>query len=311
MISRERVFKALSHEEPDRVPYNARLCIELQNAMQNEMLEGIDYRKYYKEDILFADIRFPEYLKRSLSYLPLPEKEDIVRTTETIRKMKQEGLAICNTYTPGVYEHIKEFLGDENALVDMYDSPVELKDRIDNVTEWLCKLNEIKVSMGIDICWIGDDIGAQKSLIMSLNHYREFYKPCHRELVNRIKKVNPAVKVAFHCCGHVTPLIPDLIDVGVDILETVQPEANNDLKFIKKEFGRDIVFWGAIGMQSVFYNRPSSEVVEEVRSSLRIMSKGGGYIAAPCHTVTPEMSLENVKAFYHALNNYGGYPNPG
>lgn len=311
MNSRERFFTTLKHMEPDRVPYNARLCKELLAAIREETAGSIDYRDYYKEDIYFVEIEFPEYLNRSLDYLPIPEKASIEKAKEDIERLKDKGVVVCNTYIPGVYEHVKEFIGDEAALIGMYEEPDDLKQKIKKVAEWLVAINEINAKAGFDICWIGDDIGAQNSLIMSPDCYREFYKPYHRELVQRIKGINPDAKVAFHCCGHVVPLIPELMEIGVDILETLQPEANNDLKMIKSKYGKDITFWGAIGMQSVFFNRSPEEVREEVCLSLRIMAAGGGYIAAPCHTVTKDMTVGNVKAFYEAVIAYGEYPTPG
>lgn len=310
MSSRERVFKALNHEEPDRVPYNARLDRELAEALQKVPGDGVDYRMYFNEDIIFTDINF-EYSKLSLDYFPLPDKGEILQAAKRIKEIKDEGKVAVNSYIAGVYEHIKALMGGEAALVAMYESPEGLLRNIEKIAEWLCKLNGIFAMAGVDICWIGDDIGAQKSLIMSPNDYKRFYRPYHKEIVNSIRKINPDIKVAFHCCGHVAPLIPELIDIGVDILETVQPEADNDLRYIKNEYGKYISFWGAIGNQSVFSCKTTDEVRDGICESLRIMSKGGGYIASPCHTLTNEVKIENVMTFYYTVSKYGFYPEPG
>jgi len=311
MNHRERVFAAINHTEPDRVPYNARLCPEIQNVMKSILPTGADHREIYQEDIYFVGVSFPAYENRTLDYLPLPTKEAVDKLKREVQDLKDKEVVVCNTYIPGVYEHVKDFLGDETALVGMYEEPEELKAVITKVANWLYQINEINATVGFDICWIGDDIGAQNALIMSPASYREFYKPHHRELVKRIKRINTQAKVAFHCCGHVMPLIPELLDIGVDILETVQPEAHNDLIRIKADYGDKMTFWGAIGMQSVFFDHTPAQVKEAVRQSLEIMSSGGGYIAAPCHTVTKEMKIENVIAFYETLQAYGVYPSPG
>lgn len=304
MTARERVFKSLNHQEPDRIPYNARLCWELVEALKTEMSPGIDYREYFKEDIIFVDVPFTEYEKISFDNLLLPQKEAALAAADEVKKYKAEGLIVCNSYMPGIYEHIKAFFGDEEALVGMYDNPDDLMNKIEKVTEWLCKVYEMIALMDTDICWTGDDIGAQRSLIMSSDNYRNFYRPYHKELIGYIKKSNPKAKIAFHCCGHVTPIISDLIDVGVDILECVQPEAGNDLYFIKREYGKNITFWGAIGTQSVFFNRPPNEIKAEIIKSLEIMSDGGGYFAAPCHTLTNEVTVDAVKTFYETMINF-------
>jgi len=117
------------------------------------------------------------------------------------------------------------------------------------------------------------------------------------------------VKIAFHSCGHVYPLVRDLIEIGVDILEAVQAETM-DMALLKREFGRDICFWGGVGAQSVLQGTPE-QVLEGVRATLRIMAPGGGYIAAPCHTLTEEVPPDNIVAFHEALRRYGAYPRPG
>jgi len=313
MNSRERFFTALSHKEPDRVPYNAFLCEAKENELQSLMKNGEDYRKFYQEDIMFCEFGITEEVWRKISFenLPLPSKEQIARAKAEGERLKAEGTVTCNAYVPGVYESLKQIIGDENALVLIYEDPEKLAEMIEKIGEWRCEIAKIHAENGMDICFIGDDIGAQQSLIMSLNSYREFYKPYHKKLVEVIKKANPQCKVAFHCCGYIMPLVPELIEVGVDILQTVQPEANNDLKLLKETYGNDITFWGAIGMQSVFFGHTPEYVREVVLETLKIMSANGGYIAAPCHKATEDIHIENVIAFYETMMAFGAYPRPG
>jgi uroporphyrinogen decarboxylase len=129
-------------------------------------------------------------------------------------------------------------------------------------------------------------------------------------IVEHLRKLRSDVRIAFHCCGYVTALIPDLIEMGIDILEAVQPECM-DLASLKREFGRDIFFLGAIGTQGILAKPSRAEVLEGVRKTLELMAPGGGYIAAPSHTLTEEVPWQTVDAFHEALQRYGAYPHPG
>ncbi|MEI6500123.1 MAG: uroporphyrinogen decarboxylase family protein, partial [Armatimonadota bacterium] len=177
---------------------------------------------------------------------------------------------------------------------------------LERITEWKSALYSAYVAAGVDIVWIGDDLGTQRSLVMSPAQYRQWYRPHHQQIVDRLRSLRPDVKIAFHCCGHVTPLIGDLIEIGVDILEAVQSEAM-DLSELKREYGADITFWGGVGAQSILSGTPE-DVRQGVRETLRLMAPGGGYIAAPCHTLTPEVPFGNVVALHEALCELGTYP---
>ena len=145
---------------------------------------------------------------------------------------------------------------------------------------------------------------------MSPDLYRQWYRPCHFRIIQHLRKIRTNVRIAFHCCGYVTTLIPDLIEIGSDILEAVQAECM-DIGLLKREFGMDISFWGAVGAQSVLARTTPQQVIDGVRKTLSIMAPGGGYIAAPCHTLTEEVPWESVVAFHETVQRYGAYPFPG
>ena len=124
----------------------------------------------------------------------------------------------------GVYEQSKDWIGDEATMVGPYSDPKGFSEMLDRIVEWKCSLYGGFAAAGTDIVWIGDDLGTQRSLVMSPAQYREWYRPRHQRIVDHLRSIKSDVKIAFHCCGHVTPLIRDLIEVGIDILEAVQPE---------------------------------------------------------------------------------------
>lgn len=310
MTSRERVLTAVEHREPDRVPFNLRLVPEMAQRL-SERLGTEDYAEFFGHDVRYVALSVPSCPAGvpPAEWTPRPTRTDVAQLTQAARAFHERGLATCSAYACGVFEQAKEWLDDEAALVAPYESPKEFARLLDRITEWKCAVYEAYAEAGVDIVWIGDDLGTQRALVMSPQQYRTWYRPRHEYIVSSLHRRRSDVKIAFHSCGHVYPLIRDLINIGVDILEAVQPETM-DLALLKREFGRDICFWGGIGAQSVLQGSPE-QVVEGVRATLRLMAPGGGYIAAPCHTLTEEVALDNITAFHEALQRYGAYPRPG
>ena len=310
MNSRERVFAAIAHQEPDRVPYNLRpsaAMVETLRADQNDPELAFD--DFFKHDIRYVGLSIPETPAgvSPQEWTPAPTEEALAQCAARVQELKDKEVVVCAGYVCGVFEHAKAWLGDEPTLTLPFDNPAELETILDRITEWKMSLYGGYVRSGVDIVWIGDDLGTQRSLVMSPDQYRQWYKPRHLRIIRHLRGIEPDVLVAFHCCGFVTTLIPDLIDVGIDMLETVQAECM-DLRELKREFGQDLTFWGGVGTQSAMHKETREEVVEGVKATLKIMAPGGGYIAAPCHDLTEEVTLQNAKAYYEALELFGSYP---
>ena len=312
MNSRERFYTAVNHREPDRVPYVALLYPQLSEGLNAQLPPGTDYRDYYGEDIRIIGVEYPEYqsIKLKDNIFPLPAKEAAQKARREVESVKERGLVTCNAYMPGIFENFKGFTDDEFALVNMIAEPEETKILIGRITDWLCRLFEIYAGIGYDICFNGDDIGTQHSTIMGMRSYREFYKDNHKKLFNSIKNTNSDAVVAFHCCGYMHTILPEWIDIGIDMVHSVQPEAN-DLQYLKNTFGDKIVFWGALGLQSEMYYLSLDEMDEAMQKCINIMAPGGGFIAATSNYVTGEVSLDKIKLMYRALQKYGIYPKTG
>lgn len=310
ITSRQRVLKTIAHQEPDRVPFNMRIDAKHWERFRKEF-GPIDFAEHLAHDIRYVCFPLPNQPPNipNCEWIPLPDTDAIRVTAETVNNLQKQGLAVCSGYHAGIYEQAKSWLGDEATLIGPYENPVKFMEMLEKITDWKCALHEHYVRAGVDIVWTGDDLGTQRSLVMSPDMYRQWYRPFHRRLVNHLRDIRSDIKIAFHCCGYVTPLIPDLIDIGFDVLEAVQSECMN-IAELKREFGRDLVFWGAVGAQSVM-QLPKSEMMKGIQKTLQIMSPGGGYIASPCHTITEEVSWENILAFHEAMHIYGTYSNPG
>jgi uroporphyrinogen decarboxylase len=262
-----------------------------------------DFAEHFGHDVRYVGAAFPPDEPAGPRRVPVPEEGAWQAVSEQTKQLQQRGLAVCGGYSCGVFEQAKHWLGDEKTLVGMTENPRALREVLDTITEGKTAIYSGYSRAGVDIVWMGDDLGTQRSLVMSPRDYREWYRPRHAAIVQAIRQANPEVFIAFHCCGHVTPLIPDLIEIGIDCLEAVQAETM-DISALKREFGRDIAFWGGVGAQSVLARPMPEEVRTGVHETLQIMSPGGGYIAAPCHTLTEEVPWENVVAFHAAMGEF-------
>jgi len=164
-----------------------------------------------------------------------------------------------------------------------------------------------EVGDAVDIVAWGDDLGYQGGPMMSLELYRRTLKPAHRRMMDLMKSRSKA-KVLFHSCGSVYAFIPDLIDIGVDILNPIQVAAKDmDSARLKREFGRDLCFWGGIDTQRVMPAGTPQEVREEVKRRIEHMAAGGGYVVATVHNIQAEVPPENVLAMIEAAHEFGRY----
>jgi uroporphyrinogen decarboxylase len=155
----------------------------------------------------------------------------------------------------------------------------------------------------IDIFMLGDDFGSENGLLLSPSIFRRFFKPALRCLINLAKKFN--LKTMLHCCGGVRELIPDFIEMGLDILNPIQiPAEGMDPEDLKREFGKDICFHGSIDVQKELPFRTPDEIRKIVRSRIEILGKNGGFILAPSHNLQPDISVDNVIAMYEAEREY-------
>ncbi|GAI15838.1 unnamed protein product, partial [marine sediment metagenome] len=155
----------------------------------------------------------------------------------------------------------------------------------------------------IDIFMLGDDFGSENGLLISLPMFRRFFKPALRCLIDSAKKFN--LKTMLHSCGAVREIIPDLIGMGLDILNPIQIRAKGmDPEDLKREFGRDICFHGSIDVQKELPFRTPEEIRKIVRSRIKILGKNGGFILAPSHNLQLDIPIDNIVAMYEAEREY-------
>lgn len=200
--------------------------------------------------------------------------------------------------------------GFEQFYVDLALNPEFVTYMMGRTVEYKCAFWQralTELDGLVDVVLEYDDLAGQKSLLFSPDMYRKHIKPLHKKLFDCIKQF--PVKLFYHTDGAVRPLIGDLIDIGIDILNPVQfTAANMDLKELKQEFGHDLVFWGGgVDTQGVLGTGTPEEVKEDVKRNIEALAPGGGFIFATVHDIQANVPPENIVAMWEAWKTYGVY----
>jgi uroporphyrinogen decarboxylase len=161
----------------------------------------------------------------------------------------------------------------------------------------------------IDMVCEVDDLGMQKSTLISKSLFQELFLPYHRTLWAEIKKMRPGVKIWLHSCGSIAPFIGDLIDAGLDVLNPVQINAANmDPLYLKKEFGKDITFWGGgADTQIILPTGTRQQVVDHVKRNIDAFAPGGGFVFSSVHNIQPDVRPENFMTAWETFQEYCKY----
>ena len=197
--------------------------------------------------------------------------------------------------------------GLEQVMSNMVMNKDFMHAYLDRLVQWIDQAGTRMVGLGVDIIWVGDDFGMQDRMLISPQLFREFFKPRYAELFAKWKAINPQVKIAFHSDGEIYAIIPDFIEIGLDILNPVQPKSMDPAR-LKKCYGQHLTFWGTVDIQEVMPFGTAADVANEVRHRLRTVGPGGGLMIAPAHNIQPEVPLENILAFYDTAKTAGRYP---
>jgi uroporphyrinogen decarboxylase len=219
----------------------------------------------------------------------------------TIKRYKND-FGIIGDLETSIFETSWYLAGLEKILLDLLSEPPYLNKLLDKILEINLSTGIELIRRGADLIWAGDDFGGQQGMLIDPDLWRHHFKPRIREMFENFRKANPEIKIAWHSCGSIVPIIPDFIELGLDILNPIQPEAKGmDPVFLKKEFGRDLVFFGGISVQDLLPNGSPGQIRNEVRRIASILGNGGGYIIAPAHNIQADTPVENAMAFFEAV----------
>jgi uroporphyrinogen decarboxylase len=146
---------------------------------------------------------------------------------------------------------------------------------------------------------LGDDVSTQLAMMISPAIWKQYLKPRMAHIIAAARKAKPDMLIFYHGDGNLTDIVPDLIEIGVDVLNPVQPECVNAFA-LKKQYGDKLSFWGTIGTQTTMPFSSPAEIERIVKTNIEVMGRGGGFLVAPTHTLEPDVPWENIEAFVNA-----------
>jgi uroporphyrinogen decarboxylase len=242
---------------------------------------------------------------------PWPDPHDPGRCRglkEEARRLRQEtDYAIALNMPGGVVTQAQFLRGFEDWFADLIADPTFYQALLERITDlWIEMAKDELDAAGdcADFCFFGDDVAFQDGPMMSMELYRKMVKPYHARVFSYIKSRSSA-KILYHTCGSVAHLIPDLIELGVDALNPIQVSAKGmDTKTLKREFGKDLCFWGGIDTQRVLPFGSVQDVQVEVRRRVEDLGPDG-YCVCAVHNLQADVSPENICAMYDAAREYG------
>jgi len=334
MTPREIVLSQIHHKETAEIPYTlgfegdvsqrldahygsaawrSRLIpyMVTVGAVETDPKEPIDeryardgYGGIWRQDLRPWHLEKPPLAEPSFDGYAFPRPESFFRPA-----WKERGVKTC-TETPGsflvgglgwgLFERSWNLRGFENILMDAIAEPDFFAEVLDRLTALYLAFVKYTADMPVDGILFGDDWGDQRGVILGPERWRRFLKP-------RWAKIYEAVRargkiVMSHSCGSVAEIIPDLIEIGLDVLESVQPEAAEMNPYeLKKKWGDKITFWGCLGTQSTIPWGTPDDIRREVRHLKTAMGVGGGFILSPAKPLQPETPTENAVAVVEAF----------
>ena len=232
-----------------------------------------------------------------------PDGNGTEAQADAVKKLHDAGRPVIGSMQCTVWETAWYMRGMENLMCDMMAEDPMAEILLDRVTDLAVQRAVSFARAGADVIFLGDDIGMQHTIMMSEGLYGEWLKPRLKRVIDAARAANPDVLIFYHSCGHVTELIPQLIEAGVDVLDPVQPECM-DFRQIFDTFGDRLSFHGTIGTQSVMPFGTPDEVRRKVFEHLDIAGPSGGLYVCPTHLLEPEVPVENVAAYIQACIDY-------
>jgi uroporphyrinogen decarboxylase len=337
ITSRERVLTALNHQQPDRTPIFASFVPEISEqlrsafgireadldvALGNDMVKtcvglelsfyggarpeyacpwGIRWHWARNESGEYTEIAEsplagnPDKLDKF--HMPDPEEESQYDTFRQMKALYGKEKWIIGSSQISVFEAAWYLRGMEDLMADMVLEPDYVHALMDKVMRFPLVAARKHAEMGADMVWFGDDVAHQQGMMMSVDMWRTFLKPRFAKLFAEPRKVNPAIKICYHSCGNCEAILDDLVEIGLDVLNPVQPMAIDPFK-LKKRYGKHLALFGGLCVQHTMPAGSPDEVRAAVRRLKAECGQGGGYILAPAHHLQADTPLDNIAAFY-------------
>jgi uroporphyrinogen decarboxylase len=243
-----------------------------------------------------------------LSY-PFPDYNEPYRWKgfdAKVAALKQNDLIAIAFMQMTIFEVAWYLRGMENFMVDLIANREFAETLLDAILNIRTGMAEKYARYGTDILMLGDDVSTQLEMMVRPELWRELIKPRLAKIIRTAKQAKDDILIFYHGDGNLQAIIPDLIEIGIDILNPVQPECM-DPALIKKQYGDRLSFWGTIGTQTTLPFGTVRDVEEAVKRNIETVGCGGGLLLAPTHMIEPDVPWENIEAFVGAVKKYGLY----
>ncbi|MAH83166.1 MAG: hypothetical protein CBB68_02235 [Rhodospirillaceae bacterium TMED8] len=212
---------------------------------------------------------------------------------------------LSSTLIEAAYAHI---IGTQNFFLQMFDSPELIDGVLDGLTEYYTALGRKAISLGIDCIRVGDDVGAQQSMMISPKQWRQLAKPRLDHMFKEFRKENPDIFIKLHSCGDYSPILPDMVDLDIDLSGLLQPTGGNlEQAQIKKEYGDKFALCGGYDVQRLLPRGSVEEVRQGVLDVMKNLAVGGGYIFSPSHYIMADVPIQNIFSMLEAQRDFGTY----
>jgi uroporphyrinogen decarboxylase len=328
---RERVWRAIRHEEPDRVPWHlgctvpARRKLEAHyGTIQLDDVLGNHLAKYRpRSPDGLQEIR-PGHFRDDFGVVWNRTVDPDIGVIEdyVLKDRSLAGYRFPDPHDPGRFQALPGFIaqhanrfryvsvsfslferawalrGMTELLIDMLEAPAFVDELLDALVEFDLGLVEEAVKYNIDAVLFGDDWGQQNGLLFGARLWRRFIKPRLAVLYGAVKRAGKAVMI--HSCGKVQELFPELIELGLDVFNPFQPEVMDPIE-IKRQFGDRLSFYGGMSIQKILPFGTPQQVRDEARRLVDIVGRGGGFILAPSHDMPGDIPAENVAAVVEVM----------
>lgn len=219
--------------------------------------------------------------------------------------LHRRGLAAKGELSQTIFETAWYIRGLEQTLTDMVERPDITEALFDRLTAIRVVQARQMAAAGVDILRLGDDVSGQLGMLMSPATWRRWLKPRLAQVIAAAKTIKPDIHIGYHSDGDCRAVIPELIEIGVDALNPIQPECM-DPAAIKRQYGKQLTLWGTIGTQTTMSFATPDEVRALVKERIAALGVGGGLILAPTHILEPEVPWPNIIAFFNTIEEFGG-----
>jgi len=222
---------------------------------------------------------------------------------KNVEEIHRQNLAVGGELACTIFEIAWYLRGIEQLLIDMIENQQLLEYHLDRITEIRIEQAKKMAVADIDVLHLGDDIATQRGMMMQPDMWRKFFKTRLALVIKKAKEIKPDLLIKYHSDGNPAEVIDDLIEIGVDILNPIQPECIDPVA-VKEKYGERLTLDGTLGTQSVFPFGTANEVKQQCILRIKKCGYNGGLVLAPSHVIEPEVPWENIEAFVDTVRKY-------